>query len=310
MDRVSKRSAAEAGDALLRAGRTQPALEYDVELGLERHQQWLQSDAPVPEWASAGTGAATKSLASVVIKTIVSGMVVGALVVAVWHARDRGQLTAAKVVPSSEPAPSLDVVAEEAELAPKPLPVPVSELVPDHAEDPARPTVRAEPHAKRAPRVHRAVRRGRETTAARARTVRDGSRASQAPEEVANAATTPAEVYVQPEPELAARPEPARKPQAPGDLAEMQQVATAEQLLERSPGRALSLVREGDRRFRDGYFQQERAYIAIMALIRLGRLEEARTRAASFAKRFPALPYGARIRSALEARNVSQDAAP
>jgi hypothetical protein len=36
-----------------------------------------------------------------------------------------------------------------------------------------------------------------------------------------------------------------------------------------------------------------------MALIRLGRLDEARARAASFATRFPALPYGARIRSAL-----------
>jgi hypothetical protein len=82
----------------------------------------------------------------------------------------------------------------------------------------------------------------------------------------------------------------------------MQQVAAAEQLLQRSPARALALVRQGDQRFARGYFQQERAYVAIMALIRLGRLDEARARAASFAKQFPPLPYGARIRSALEAR--------
>lgn len=90
--------------------------------------------------------------------------------------------------------------------------------------------------------------------------------------------------------------------QEPDDLAEMQQVATAEKLLDRSPQRALALMQQGDQRFASGYFQQERAYIAIMALIRLGRIEEARVRAATFAKRFPALPYGARIRSALEAR--------
>jgi hypothetical protein len=97
------------------------------------------------------------------------------------------------------------------------------------------------------------------------------------------------------------RPEHQPKAQQPEDLLEMQQVATAEQLLERSPARALTLVRQGDQRFARGYFQQERAYIAIMALIRLGRVDEARARAATFAKQFPALPYGARIRSALDA---------
>jgi hypothetical protein len=85
----------------------------------------------------------------------------------------------------------------------------------------------------------------------------------------------------------------------------MQQVAAAEQFLQRSPERALALVRQGDQRFARGYFQQERAYIAIMALIRLGRIEEARARAASFDAQFPALPYGARIRSALEARDAA-----
>jgi hypothetical protein len=99
-----------------------------------------------------------------------------------------------------------------------------------------------------------------------------------------------------------AQPEPRREAQSSDDLVEMQQVASAEQLLERSPARALALVYKGDQQFARGYFQQERAYIAIMALIRLGRIDEARTRAATFAKQFPALPYGARIRSALEAR--------
>src|SRR5262245_55973690 len=71
-----------------------------------------------------------------------------------------------------------------------------------------------------------------------------------------------------------ARPEPEPQVQAPDDLIEMQQVAKAEQLLARSPERALALVQKGDQRFAHGYFQQERAYITIMALIRLGRTDE------------------------------------
>jgi hypothetical protein len=107
----------------------------------------------------------------------------------------------------------------------------------------------------------------------------------------------------------AQRGAPASRAQAPDDLAEMQQVSNAEQLLERSPERALALVRQGDQRFARGYFQQERAYIAIMALIRLDRIDEARARAASFTKQFPALPYGARIRRALEAQRATPPAA-
>jgi CubicO group peptidase (beta-lactamase class C family) len=109
-------------------------------------------------------------------------------------------------------------------------------------------------------------------------------------------------------PTSAARTVPAeavRSAQRPDEPLEMQQVAQAEQLLERAPASALALVRQGDQRFAHGYFQQERAYIAIMALIRLGRIDEARVRAASFAKQFPALPYGARIRSALEAKGAA-----
>ncbi|MET0384683.1 MAG: hypothetical protein ABW321_01930 [Polyangiales bacterium] len=90
----------------------------------------------------------------------------------------------------------------------------------------------------------------------------------------------------------------------------MQQLASAEQLLDRSPERALTLVRQGDQRFAHGYFQQERAYIAIMALIRLGRIDEARTRAARFSQQFPARPYGDRIRSALESGKAGTVAPP
>jgi hypothetical protein len=184
------------------------------------------------------------------------------------------------------------------------MPIPLPEE--SRPSEPARRPVHAtftEKRNTRAPRTHRELSRApaRATASAPAE-----SAAPVSPHANAEPASQP-EVAAAPERKPissreSARPEPAKQAQAPDDLAEMQQVATAEQLVERAPDRALALVRQGDQRFAHGYFQQERAYIAIMALIGLGRTEEARARAATFAKRFPALPYGARIRSALDAR--------
>jgi hypothetical protein len=302
MNGVSKRSEAQAAEALLEAGRTQPVLAYDVELGLMRHQQWLQSDAPVPEWASASVGTAANSLLAVLIKTIVSAVLIGALGTAAWHARSRLQPSASPVPPAEQP-PQVSVSAAEPEPAPRPIPVPESSL---HDEPP--PPRRAAAADARDKRAIRAARPHKEA-AARATTARAEPLAPQAVGAAPPAATPSvapqSEVALQParkqrSEQEPTRPEPRPQAQAPDDLAEMQQVASAEQLLERSPARALALVRQGDQRFAHGYFQQERAYIAIMALIKLDRIEEARVRAASFAKRFPALPYGARIRSALD----------
>lgn len=307
MNRVSRRSADEAAEALLAAGRSQPSLDYDIELGLARHHDWLRSEAPMPEWASAGVGAAPKSLVAVLIKTIVSTMLIGVLATAAWQARGLLQPSAAAPKPEAPTTPQ-SFASSEVPLEQKPIPVPA--VLP--SEQPVRVAARTDPREKRAPRVQRARREHAATRAASQREERTEPARAEAPAPE----STPARSEVTPEPvtqrEVTAAPEPkssgtARKPlpepasRAPGDLVEMQEVATAEQLLERSPARALALVKQGDQRFAQGYFQQERAYIAIMALIRLGRLDEARARAASFDKHFPALPYGARIHSALAA---------
>lgn len=308
MNRTSRRSAAKAAEALLEAGRTQPALSYDVELGLTRHHHWLRNDAPLPEWASTGLGASTSMLRSVVVKTIVSGVLIGTVGVATWYAQTRPQPSAASVEaaaavqhppaqPTDDPAPA----TSEAWLAHTPIPVPESSQPVDHA--PHR-TAHALGMEKRTPR---SIRAHRERLAARVPSSAERSPADTSTPEPASVATSErAEATATPERKAiraAQTEQPQRAPQAqgPDDLAEMQQVASAEQLLVGSPERALTLVHQGDQRFAHGYFQQERAYITIMALIRLGRIEEARVRAASFAKRFPPLPYGARIRSALEA---------
>lgn len=57
------------------------------------------------------------------------------------------------------------------------------------------------------------------------------------------------------------------------------------------PGAALRLAEEGHARFPRGIFFQEREAIAILALRRLGRVDEARSRADRFAQRFPRSPF-------------------
>lgn len=326
MNRVSRRSAQEAAEALLEVGRKEPVLRYDVELGLARHHDRLRSDAPLPEWASEGIGAATaaKSSAGILVKTIVSAVLVGTLGFAAWQARELLQPSAAapRPVTTAQPepvrVPNAQEMPDPAEVATAPMPIPVSEQ--------ALPRAAAlEPTSKRSgPRRARKDGRGalvakratgapadveaasRDAPSRTQRHARDEEPSANSDLSGARAATVAAEQAAAANREEHAesaetKPRPKPKAQAPDDLIEMQQVARAEQLLQHSPARALALVREGEERFAQGYFQQERAYIAIMALIRLGRIDEARARAAGFAQRFPALPYGARVRSALEA---------
>jgi hypothetical protein len=307
MNRISRRTAAEAADALLEAGRTEPVLDYDVELGLERHHDWLRSEAPLPEWASTGVGIAAKSSVAVFIKTIVSAVLLGALAVAGWQARGLLQPSAANVtasvpaLPRVENVPAFEPEPEPA-IAPRPIPVPDHSVINDEVVSKRR-TVRADKHATHAARAHKEI-AAPPAEAAAAAPVEVAAPAPSENVNVARATRNEAEARKPVSAAQKAQPEPRREAQSPDDLVEMQQVATAEQLLERSPARALALVHKGDQQFGHGYFQQERAYIAIMALIRLDRLDQTRARAASFAKQYPPLPYGARIRSALEARGA------
>lgn len=70
----------------------------------------------------------------------------------------------------------------------------------------------------------------------------------------------------------------------------------------RDPNEALRLAEEGNRRFYDGMFGQEREAIAVEALVRLGRRDEAKARGAQFLARYPRGPFAERIRRDLELR--------
>jgi hypothetical protein len=96
--------------------------------------------------------------------------------------------------------------------------------------------------------------------------------------------------------------EPAAASQAPsGDdstVAEMREIAQAERLLESDPAQALELTRAMRQRFEGGYFAEERSYVEVMALKRLGRASELRKKAEYFLRAYPDGPYTSRVREA------------
>lgn len=86
-------------------------------------------------------------------------------------------------------------------------------------------------------------------------------------------------------------------PEAPVqvDETEAAMLARAQDALAASPSVALRLCDEHAARFPRGMLGQEREVIAIEALVRMGRIPEARVRAATFRKLFPRSAHLARI---------------
>jgi hypothetical protein len=67
------------------------------------------------------------------------------------------------------------------------------------------------------------------------------------------------------------------------------------------PQGALALIEESKRRFPDTVFAQERAYLEIQAMAKVGRLDEARAGARQFITKYPKHPAVAALRALLQA---------
>ena len=93
-------------------------------------------------------------------------------------------------------------------------------------------------------------------------------------------------------------------PPAGDDLLELRQVAEAERVLATDPAQALSLVRAYEARFPKGYMREERGYVEVMALLALGRLDEARPEVARFLQAYPDGAFSRRIRE--ESRRATE----
>jgi hypothetical protein len=81
---------------------------------------------------------------------------------------------------------------------------------------------------------------------------------------------------------------------------EMAQLMQAKQALTSNPARALSLAQAGEQEFRNSLFSEERQHVLLLALIKLGRVEEAERRAQPFLSTHPDSPFARRIRNALQ----------
>ncbi|HMA95508.1 MAG TPA: hypothetical protein VKP30_22620 [Polyangiaceae bacterium] len=89
------------------------------------------------------------------------------------------------------------------------------------------------------------------------------------------------------------------------DPEEFRVLQAAREKLPSSPASALVLAESHARRFSRGMLDQERETIAIEALARLGRADEARARSKVFLSRFPASPYRSRVEAAIPVQGSS-----
>lgn len=107
----------------------------------------------------------------------------------------------------------------------------------------------------------------------------------------------------EPVPTPSTAPPPSARPSAPqptssADVspeAEVRLLERAQDALRANPAQALSLADEHARRFPRGMLAQEREVIAVEALAKLGRTDEARARAARFKARFPGSSHTRRL---------------
>jgi hypothetical protein len=80
---------------------------------------------------------------------------------------------------------------------------------------------------------------------------------------------------------------------------ELEIMQRAQSALAADPQRALAITNEHARAYPTGELVQERELIAVEALARIGRREEAQERAHALIQRFPRTPYAARIELAI-----------
>jgi len=92
---------------------------------------------------------------------------------------------------------------------------------------------------------------------------------------------------------LASAPSQRRHVPAPDGLA---LITRAQRTLERDPAAAFALIEENRRTLAQSTFAQEAEVIAVAALARLGRTDEARARLARFVARFPESVHAPRMR--------------
>jgi RNA polymerase sigma-70 factor (ECF subfamily) len=253
------------------------ALRYAIDDAMTRHHRLAASSAPAPSWAGVATG---------------GGVAGGPLVTALAIAAAAGIAAVVWTSAASPPSMRATALAASPRIVP---PVPagaavVSAWTPVAPAEPARPAdvvsvpvdalprtepVPAEPSRRSALRVARAP--------------------DEAPDLTALTTATSAT------PTTAVTPT-SDAPATPDAMLELRGVAEAERALATDPAGALARVRALDARAPHGYLDEERRYVAIAALVKLGRLDEARALADAFLGAYPDGAFARRVREATRPR--------
>lgn len=85
---------------------------------------------------------------------------------------------------------------------------------------------------------------------------------------------------------------------------EMRMLAVAQRVLTDDPARSLRLCRQGESEFRGSMFSAERKQVALLALVQLGRVDQARREGIPFLRAYPNAPWSARLREALSSGHL------
>jgi RNA polymerase sigma-70 factor (ECF subfamily) len=266
----------------LEAARARP-FQFDVAGALSRFQELVRAGAAVPSWApgalvAAGAGTSLGLASPAIISAVVAVHVVGG---GISHlGPDRGapdalhallgdRLGATIALASTARPQAVTAAAFTPAVDPVTLPAPLATPPAESLiEAPVEPRTLALAERPRLPAEHGEHR-----------------------VEVARAAnTTPG----------APRPS-GDETSAANEVHEIEDVASAERLLATSPAQALALVQSDDARFAGGYLREERRYIGVLALLKVGRIDDGQRQGASFLADYPDGPYAQRVRGALAA---------
>lgn len=320
---------------LLSAGRRGGA-GYDVERGLARHLAAIGATAPAVDWAP--VAAAAKSSVPAWLGFVAMPLAAAAVAGALWFfASDRPAPAPQPAAASAAPAPSEAVGVREAreEEADR---AQLSDVEDRNAADEARqPERERRRYGSRAGASVHGRSRGAfgARTAATASEPADlnavtgvaaaggegtpsDSRSDDGASPARSSETTSRTVSkaesnasVEREPEQTAEAEAvkpaaaeAKKPVQPvvdeSRLErEMQMLAVTQRVLSSDPARALRLSEQGEREFSGSMLSAERRQLRLLALVKLGRVDEARREGRRFLARYPKAPWSERLRRAL-----------
>ena len=275
--------------AVLEAGRTLPAVHYDVAAGAAKFQASLQG---VPPGASPPAGTTT-ALAKTAVLTKFAVVLVPTLgaVAAYYAMRTEPPIDrTSPVVVSAAAEQTIEITA--------PATIPRVELVTQPAvtrHDASATQATPRDRLGRTRHTSRAASSPSHTTID-TRTTVIATAAAQA------SADAVVEVAPEPTPEPPATPETPEVP-APAATAdsinELRGIASARALIDRDPAAALVILQRLSRAHPQGYFVEERAALMVLALAADDKEEDARKHAARFLRAYPTSPFADRVRNAV-----------